>query len=130
MRTSDFWYDLPQERIAQTPTEPRDHSRLLCMDRATGRCTHRHFYEIADLLRPGDLLVMNDSRVIPARLLGEKEGSGGAMEFLLLEQKGKDEWETLVRPGGKARGEVCLWQWPAESGDKGSPAGRQPDRPF
>ena len=103
MRTSDFWYDLPQERIAQTPIEPRDHSRLLCMDRKTGKCVHRHFYEIQNLLRPGDLLVMNDSRVIPARLLGEKEGSGGAMEFLLLEQKGKDEWETLVRPGRKAK---------------------------
>ncbi len=103
MRTSDFWYDLPQERIAQTPIEPRDHSRLLCMDRRTGKCVHRHFYEIQNLLRPGDLLVMNDSRVIPARLLGEKEGSGGAMEFLLLEQKGKDEWETLVRPGRKAK---------------------------
>lgn len=103
MRTSDFWYDLPQERIAQTPIEPRDHSRLLCMDRKTGECVHRHFYEIQNLLRPGDLLVMNDSRVIPARLLGEKEGSGGAMEFLLLEQKGKDEWETLVRPGRKAK---------------------------
>ena len=103
MRTSDFWYDLPQERIAQTPIEPRDQSRLLCMDRRTGKCVHRHFYEIQNLLRPGDLLVMNDSRVIPARLLGEKEGSGGAMEFLLLEQKGKDEWETLVRPGRKAK---------------------------
>ena len=103
MRTSDFWYDLPQERIAQTPIEPRDHSRLLCMDRKPGECVHRHFYEIQNLLRPGDLLVMNDSRVIPARLLGEKEGSGGAMEFLLLEQKGKDEWETLVRPGRKAK---------------------------
>jgi S-adenosylmethionine:tRNA ribosyltransferase-isomerase len=73
------------------------------MDRKTGECVHRHFYEIQNLLRPGDLLVMNDSRVIPARLLGEKEGSGGAMEFLLLEQKGKDEWETLVRPGRKAK---------------------------
>ena len=73
MRTSDFWYDLPQERIAQTPIEPRDHSRLLCMDRKTGKCVHRHFYEIQNLLRPGDLLVMNDSRVIPARLLGDRK---------------------------------------------------------
>ena len=103
MRTSDFWFDLPQELIAQTPIEPRDHSRLLCMDRETGRCSHRHFYDIADILRPGDLLVMNDSRVIPARLIGEKEGTGGAMEFLLLEQKSKDTWELLVRPGRKAK---------------------------
>lgn len=103
MRTSDFWFDLPQELIAQTPIEPRDHSRLLCMDRETGECIHKHFYDIADLLRPGDLLVMNDSRVIPARMIGEKEGTGGAMEFLLLEQKSKDTWELLVRPGRKAK---------------------------
>jgi len=103
MRTSDFWFDLPEELIAQTPIEPRDHSRLLCMDRKTGECSHKHFYDIVDILRPGDLLVMNDSRVIPARMIGEKEGTGGAMEFLLLEQKSKDTWEMLVRPGRKAK---------------------------
>lgn len=103
MRTSDFWFDLPEELIAQTPIEPRDHSRLLCMDRKTGVCSHKHFYDITEILRPGDLLVMNDSRVIPARMIGEKEGTGGAMEFLLLEQKGKDTWEMLVRPGRKAK---------------------------
>ena len=103
MRTSDFWFDLPEELIAQTPIEPRDHSRLLCMDRATGVCSHKHFYDITEILRPGDLLVMNDSRVIPARMIGEKEGTGGAMEFLLLEQKDKDTWELLVRPGRKAK---------------------------
>ena len=103
MHTSDFWFELPEQLIAQTPIEPRDHSRLLCMDRRTGECTHKHFYDLVELLRPGDLLVMNDSRVIPARLIGEKEGTGGAMEFLLLEQKSNDTWEILVRPGRKAK---------------------------
>ena len=87
MKTSDFWYDLPPELIAQTPLDQRDHSRLMCLDKATGAIEHRHFYDLLELLRPGDLLVMNNSRVLPARLYGHKEGHTGRMEFLLLEQK-------------------------------------------
>ena len=103
MKKSDFWFDLPQEQIAQTPIEPRDHSRLLCLDKTTGQCSHHHFYDIEEMLQPGDLLVVNDSRVIPARLYGHKEDTGAKVELLLLEQKGQDVWETLVRPGKKAK---------------------------
>ncbi|MBC8545588.1 tRNA preQ1(34) S-adenosylmethionine ribosyltransferase-isomerase QueA [Clostridiaceae bacterium NSJ-31] len=103
MKTSDFWFDLPQELIAQTPIEPRDHSRMLCLDGDTGALCHRHFYDLIDLLEPGDTLILNDSRVLPARLYGEKEGTGAHIEFLLLEQKEQDVWEILVRPGKKAR---------------------------
>ena len=88
MKTSDFYFDLPQELIAQTPLQQRDASRLLCLGRTDGSIAHRHFHELPALLRPGDLLVMNDSRVMPSRLIGEKEGTGGAIEFLLLEQRG------------------------------------------
>lgn len=102
MNTSDFAYDLPECLIAQTPVTPRDHSRMMCVDRRTGETTHRHFTDLPDELRPGDLLVVNDSRVLPARLYGTKEGTGGAMEFLLLEPKGGNVWEVLVRPGRKA----------------------------
>ena len=103
MKTSDFYYDLPQELIAQTPIEPRDHSRLLVMDKKTGETTDRHFYDILDYLHEGDLLVINNSRVLPARLYGIKEGTGSHMELLLLEQKESMVWETLVKPGKKAR---------------------------
>ena len=103
MKKSDFWFDLPQEQIAQTPIEPRDHSRLLVMDRESGKCSHHHFYDVLDYLKEGDLLVVNDSRVIPARLYGTKEDTGANIEVLLLEQKEKDVWETLVKPGKKAR---------------------------
>lgn len=103
MKTSDFDFQLPQEQIAQTPVEPRDHSRLLALDRATGEVSHHTFYEIIDFLNPGDTLVVNTSRVIPARLFGVKEHTGGAMQFLLLEQKERDLWEIMVRPGKKAR---------------------------
>ena len=103
MKTHDFYYDLPKERIAQTPVEPRDHSRLLVMDRFTGAMEHRHFYDIVDYLRPGDLLVINDSRVLPARLYGVKEDTGAHMELLLLEQKGNQVWECLAKPGKKAK---------------------------
>ncbi|MDR0944400.1 MAG: tRNA preQ1(34) S-adenosylmethionine ribosyltransferase-isomerase QueA [Ruminococcus sp.] len=98
MLKSDFFYELPEELIAQTPIEPRNASRLLCVDKGTGNTTHRHFYELENLLKPGDLLVMNDSRVIPARLYGVKE-TGAAVEFLLLSSKSFDVWETLVKPG-------------------------------
>ena len=91
-----------------TPVEPRDHSRLLLMNRTSGACSHHHFYDIVDLLQPGDLLVVNDSRVIPARLYGVKEDTGAHIEVLLLEQKEKDVWETLVKPGKKAMPGVKL----------------------
>jgi S-adenosylmethionine:tRNA ribosyltransferase-isomerase len=103
MKTSDFFYDLPKERIAQTPTEPRDHSRLLVCHREGGKAEHRRFYDIVDYLRPGDALVINDTRVIPARLLGEREGTGGAVEILLLRRIDRDRWECLVKPGRKMR---------------------------
>lgn len=85
---SDFYYDLPEELIAQTPIEPRDHSRLMQIDRNSGEIQHKHFYDLLDILQPGDLLVMNNSRVLPARLYGEKVDNGTFIEFLLLEQKG------------------------------------------
>lgn len=103
MKKSDFYFDLPEELIAQTPIEPRDSSRLLCVDKNTGAVEHKHFYDIIDYLQPGDLLVLNDSKVLPARLFGNKEKTGAAMQFLLLEQKEKDIWEVMVRPGNKAK---------------------------
>ena len=102
MKTSDFYYDLPEELIAQTPIEPRDHSRLMVLDKKTGSIGHRHFYDIIDYLNPGDCLVMNDSRVLPARLLGQRP-TGGAVEVLLLRDLGGGAWECLVKPGKKAR---------------------------
>lgn len=101
MKTSDFYYDLPPELIAQTPLERRDGSRLLVLDKETGELQHRHFYELPQFLRPGDCLVLNDSRVLPARLLGHRDPSGGAAEVLLLIDRGEKRWECLVRPGRK-----------------------------
>lgn len=103
MKKSDFYYNLPESYIAQTPVEPRDHSRLMQIDRSTGDIEHRHFYNLCDILKKGDLLVVNDSRVLPARLYGEKEGTGSFIEFLLLEQKGDKLWEIICRPGKKAK---------------------------
>ena len=100
MKTKDFWYDLPEELIAQTPLEQRDASRLMVMDRRTGAVTHRHFYDLIDYLKPGDCLVMNDSRVLPARLLGHRP-TGGAVEVLLLRDLGNKHWECLCKPGRK-----------------------------
>ena len=100
MKTSDFWYELPEELIAQTPLQQRDSSRLLAVNRKTGVWEHRHFYDILDYLNPGDTLVMNDSRVLPARLLGHRP-TGGAVEVLLLRDLGDNEWECLVKPGRK-----------------------------
>ena len=100
MKTSDFWYDLPEELIAQTPLQQRDGSRLLVLDRKTGAYSHRHFYDILDYLHPGDCLVMNDSRVLPARLLGHRP-TGGAVEVLLLRDLGEKKWECLCKPGRK-----------------------------
>ncbi|MBQ6890763.1 MAG: tRNA preQ1(34) S-adenosylmethionine ribosyltransferase-isomerase QueA [Oscillospiraceae bacterium] len=100
MKTHDFWYDLPQELIAQTPLQQRDSSRLLVLGRESGEITHRHFYDILEYLKPGDCLVMNDSRVLPARLLGHRP-TGGAVEVLLLRDLGDKRWECLVKPGRK-----------------------------
>ena len=103
MKTSDFYYDLPQELIAQTPLDRRDGSRLMVLDKDTGAVKHMHFYDLPSLLRPGDCLVLNDSRVLPARLLGHREPGGGAAEVLLLNDKGDKTWECLVRPGKKMK---------------------------
>ena len=100
MKTHDFWYELPEELIAQTPLEQRDASRLLVLDRVSGDINHRHFYDVIDYLKPGDCLVMNDSRVLPARLLGHRP-TGGAVEVLLLRDLGDKKWECLCKPGRK-----------------------------
>ena len=104
LKTSDFFYELPPERIAQHPEKERDHSRLMVLDRQQGSVTHRHFYDIVDYLNPEDVLVVNDSKVIPARLYGHVEGREEAvLELLLLRQRGNDVWESLVKPGKRAR---------------------------
>ncbi len=100
---SDYYYDLPKELIAQDPLEKRSDSRLMVLDKVTGDVSHHSFYEIKDMLEPGDCLVLNNTKVIPARLLGEREGTGGSVELLLLKRKSDREWETLVKPGKKAR---------------------------
>lgn len=102
MKKSDFYYDLPEELIAQTPLQRRDASRLLELDRSTGEIIHKHFYDLPDALRAGDCLVLNDSRVLPARLLG-KRSTGGAVEVVLLRDLGDGKWECLTRPGKKTR---------------------------
>lgn len=103
MKKSDFYYELPSELIAQTPLEPRNSSRLLKMNRITGECEHSHFYNLCDYLKKGDLLVLNDSRVLPARIYGVKSDNNTLIEFLLLEQKESMVWEILCRPGKKAK---------------------------
>jgi len=103
MLRSDFYYDLPQSLIAQYPSQERDMSRLLVLGRETGKTTHVLFRNIIDYLRKGDCLVINNTRVIPARLLGEKEGTGGKIEFVLLKNKGNDIWEVMLKPGKRAR---------------------------
>lgn len=103
MKTSDFYYDLPEELIAQDPLEDRSSSRLLILDKKNGELEHHHFNEIIHYLKPGDCLVLNDTKVIPARLIGHKEDTGAAIEILLLKRIEKDIWETLVKPGKKAR---------------------------
>ncbi len=103
MNTSDFYYDLPEELIAQTPAEPRDSSRLLVYHRRDGAVEHKIFRDIIDFLNPGDALVVNDTRVIPARLYGKKQSTGREVEFLLLNQLSKDTWEVIMRPGKKLR---------------------------
>lgn len=103
MKTSDFYYELPPELIAQTPLEKRDASRLMCLDKETGAVTHHHFYELPQFLRAGDCLILNDSRVLPARLLGKRLPGGGACEVLLLIDRGEKVWECIVRPGKHLR---------------------------
>ncbi|MDY3030304.1 MAG: tRNA preQ1(34) S-adenosylmethionine ribosyltransferase-isomerase QueA [Clostridia bacterium] len=103
MKTSDFYYDLPQELIAQTPLEDRSSSRLMVLDKETGAVEHRHFYEIADYLEEGDALILNDTRVLPARLYGAREDTGGAIEFLLLHKHTLDTWEVILKPGRRAK---------------------------
>ena len=103
MKTSDFYYDLPEELIAQDPLDNRASSRLLVLDKETGATRHMHFFDLPTLLGPGDCLVLNDSRVLPARLLGHREPTGGAVEVLLLIDRGDKVWECLVRPGRKLK---------------------------
>lgn len=103
MKTKDFYYDLPKELIAQTPLEPRDSSRLLILDRESGDIRHKHFYDIIDELEEGDCLILNNSRVLPARIYGIKEPTGACVEFLLLKQLENDTWECLAGPGKKAK---------------------------
>ncbi|MBQ1834501.1 MAG: tRNA preQ1(34) S-adenosylmethionine ribosyltransferase-isomerase QueA [Oscillospiraceae bacterium] len=103
MKTKDFDYELPPELIAQTPIERRDASRLLCLDKHTGAFSHHHFYELPDFLQSGDCLILNDSRVLPARLLGQRLPGGGACEVLLLIDRGENTWECIVRPGKHLR---------------------------
>lgn len=103
MLKSDYYFELPQELIAQDPLEERTSSRLLVLDKRTGAVSHHGFREIGEFLRPGDCLVLNDTKVIPARLLGEREGTGAHVELLLLKRRSGDVWETLVRPGKKCR---------------------------
>lgn len=103
MKTSDFYYDLPEELIAQTPLEKRDNSRLLTLDRGTGAWEHCRFFQLPEFLKPGDCLILNNSRVLPARLLGQRLPGGGACEVLLLIDRGDRVWECLVRPGRKMR---------------------------
>lgn len=109
MKTSDFMYDLPERLIAQTPLQRRDGSRLLVLDKLTGEMEHRHFYDLPSYLRPGDCMVLNDSRVIPARLIGVRD-TGGAAEVVLLRELGEGRWECLTRPGKKMRvgAKVCF----------------------
>ncbi|MBQ7133773.1 MAG: tRNA preQ1(34) S-adenosylmethionine ribosyltransferase-isomerase QueA [Ruminococcus sp.] len=103
MKTVDFYYDLPKELIAQTPLEPRDSSKMMILSRQDGRIYHKHFYDIVDMLNEGDCLILNDSRVLPARIYGVKEDTGASVEFLMLRQVENNTWETLAKPGKKAK---------------------------
>lgn len=103
MKTSDFYYDLPEELIAQEPLKKRDESRLMVLDKNNGEIKHKHFYDIVDMIKPGDALILNDTRVLPARLYGVKEGTGGAIEFLLLNKHSLDTWEVILKPGRRAK---------------------------
>ena len=103
MKLTDFYYDLPQELIAQDPLLKRSESRLMVLDRKDNTIEHKHFYDVIDYLNPGDCLVINDTRVLPARLMGVKEDTGASIEVLLLKRKDDRTWETLVKPGKKCK---------------------------
>lgn len=103
MNRQDFFYELPEELIAQEPLKDRSTSRLMLLDKTSGEVTHKHFYDIVDYLKAGDCLILNDTKVLPARLYGQKEGSGGAIEFLLLHKQTLDQWEVILKPGRKAK---------------------------
>lgn len=103
MKKQDFYYDLPKEQIAQTPIEPRDHSKMMVLYRETGEIEHKHFYDILDYLHENDCLILNDTRVLPARLYGVKEETGAHVEFLLLNQQENDVWEVITGPGRRAK---------------------------
>ncbi len=103
MKRQDFYYDLHPELIAQEPLSDRQTSRLMCLDKSTGETSHKHFFDIVDMLDSGDCLILNDTKVIPARLYGEKEGTGGHIEFLLLHKHKLDEWEVILKPGRKGK---------------------------
>lgn len=103
MKTKDFFYDLPKNLIAQDPIEKRDNSKLMILEKRTGKISHKHFYDIVEELMPGDCLILNDSKVLPARIYGEKEETGSRVEFLLLNRKDKNTWEALAGPGKKAK---------------------------
>lgn len=103
MKTSDFFYDLPEELIAQTPLEKRDNSRMMKIDRASGEISHKNFFDLKDYLNPGDCLVLNNTRVLPARIFGAREDTGAVVEFLLLKQRDTNLWECLAGPGKKAK---------------------------
>ena len=103
MKKSDFYYDLPESLIAQHPLEKRDNSRLMLLNKKTGETKHKHFYDLIDYLNEGDCLILNDTRVLPARIYGTKLNTGAVVEFLLLKQISNDTWETIAGPGKKAR---------------------------
>ncbi len=103
MKTVDFYYDLPKELIAQTPLEPRDSSKMMVLSKRDGSILHKHFYDVVDMLNDGDCLILNDSRVLPARIFGNKEETGASVEFLMLRQIENNTWETLAKPGKKAK---------------------------
>ena len=126
MKTSDFYYDLPEKLIAQDPLEDRSSSRLLVLDRKSGEISHRHFRDITEYLRPGDCLVINDTKVIPARLYGVKTDTGAAVELLLLKRRQDNVWETLVRPGKKCRPGAVIG-FGTQPGDGMNPDQQQPD---
>lgn len=103
MDKKDFFYELPQELIAQEPLKDRSSSRLMCLDKNSGAVEHKYFYDIVDMLTPGDCLILNDTKVLPARLYGHKEDTGGAIEFLLLNKHSLDTWEVILKPGKRAK---------------------------
>ena len=103
MKKSHFYYDLPKELIAQTPIEPRDHSRMMVLSRKDNTIEHKHFYDFIDYLNPGDCLILNNTRVLPARMYGIKKDTGAIVEFLLLNNLGNDRWETITGPGKRAK---------------------------